>query len=135
MQLSRGDDSSTAVLVDTDLHRIDYTLWSTKGTYIAIVGSQKTNTKDGGKSGFVNLIKFYTNTGVYVRSLKIPGERIYEVSWEAGDLRLALAVDSFIYFANIRHRYLYTYFNNTLAYVFPNVYKRDCNLVFWNTKR
>ncbi|RYG64319.1 hypothetical protein EON64_14250, partial [archaeon] len=134
LQLSRGDDASTAILLDTELHKVDFVKWSTKGTYLAVVGSTKISGRSEKNPAFSNnLIKFYTHTGQYVRSLKIPGESIKEISWEAGDLRLSLAVDSFIYFANIRHRYMYTYFHNTLVYSFPNIFKRDVNLVFWNT--
>lgn len=134
MQLSRGEDSSSAILIDTDLTKIDYAMWSTKGSYLAVVGSVKSAGRSDKNPTYANnLIKFYTHTGQYVRCLKIPGESIKEISWEAGDLRLSLAVDSFIYFANIRHKYVYTFFNNTLVYTYPNVFKRDLNLVFWNT--
>ena len=35
----------------------------------------------------------------------MPGKQMYSCSWEGGSLRVALAVDSFIYFANIRPDY------------------------------
>lgn len=40
-----------------------------------------------------------------MRTLKVPGKQIASCSWEGGSLRIALAVDSFIYFANIRPDY------------------------------
>jgi len=41
----------------------------------------------------------------HLRTLKVPGKNIASCSWEGGSLRIALAVDSFIYFANIRPDY------------------------------
>ena len=53
-----------------------------------------------------------------MRTLKVPGGGITALSWEAGGLRIALAVDTFIYFANIRPDYKWGYFSNTLCYAF-----------------
>ena len=41
----------------------------------------------------------------HLRTLKVPGKSITSCAWEGGSLRIALAVDSFIYFANIRPDY------------------------------
>ncbi len=46
--------------------------------------------------------QFYTPYGEHLRTLKVPGKQITACAWEGGSLRIALAVDSFIYFANIR---------------------------------
>ena len=46
--------------------------------------------------GATNVVKFFDGYGRFIRSIRIPGENIAAVSWEGGDLRLALAVDSFI---------------------------------------
>ena len=50
-------------------------------------------------------VQFYTPLGQHLRSLRVPGSSISGLSWEGGGLRIALAVDSFIYFANIRPDY------------------------------
>ena len=47
-------------------------------------------------------LQFYTPYGEHLRTLKVPGKQITACAWEGGSLRIALAVDSFIYFANIR---------------------------------
>lgn len=138
IQISRGDDDSTGELIETDLMNVEYVRWSTKGQTLAVVGTQKPSdrsisTKDSNKGGNgANVVKFFDNYGRFIRSIKIPGEHIREVSWEGGDLRLALAVDSFIYFANIRHRYTWTYFLNTVVYAFPRPEKREHTVVFWD---
>lgn len=41
----------------------------------------------------------------HLRTLKVPGKQISALSWEGGGLKIALAVDSYIYFANIRPDY------------------------------
>ncbi|XP_058123724.1 WD repeat-containing protein 35-like [Anopheles ziemanni] len=52
----------------------------------------------------------------HIRTLKIPGKEITSLSWEGKSLRIALSVDSFIYFANIRPDYSWCYFNRTVCY-------------------
>ena len=56
------------------------------------------------------------------------------ISLPAGSLRVALAVDSFIYFANIRPDYKWGYYADTLVYTYlkPGVF--DTCIVFWDTK-
>ena len=41
----------------------------------------------------------------HLRTLKVPGKQMTAVAWEGGGLRIGLAVDSYIYFANIRPDY------------------------------
>ncbi|PKU37548.1 wd repeat-containing protein hypothetical protein [Limosa lapponica baueri] len=43
----------------------------------------------------------------HLRTLKVPGKQISALSWEGSGLKIALAVDSYIYFANIRPDYKY----------------------------
>lgn len=52
----------------------------------------------------------------HLRTLKIPGREITGLSWEGRSLRIAMAVDSFIYFANIRPDYLWCYFSRTVVF-------------------
>jgi WD repeat-containing protein 35 len=73
--------------------------------------------------------------------LKIPGREITSLSWEGkSNCRISLAVESFIYFANIRLDYTWAYFNNTIAYVEianQNHQSIDINqsvVVFWDIK-
>ena len=70
---------------------------------------------------FLSFFKVYKTSGEkltftffffqHMRTLKVPGKEMFSCSWEGGSLRIALAVDSFIYFANIRLDYkVSTYF-------------------------
>lgn len=49
-------------------------------------------------------------------------------------IRIALAVDSFIYFANIRPDYQWGYFSKTLVYAFTKPDRPEHCVVFWDTK-
>jgi len=47
------------------------------------------------------------------------------LAWEGGSLRIALAVESFIYFANIRPDYKWAFFSNTLVYAYTKPERDD----------
>jgi hypothetical protein len=51
---------------------------------------------------FVIIISIFPQ---HLGTLKVPGKQMCSLSWEGGGLKIALAVDSFIYFANIRPDY------------------------------
>ena len=61
----------------------------------------------------------------HLRTLKVPGKQMHSCSWEGGSLRVALAVDSFIYFANIRPDYKVTCCR---VFAFLHIF---LNLMFW----
>ena len=130
IQLSRADDDSSSEIFDTGLSSISYCRWATKGNILAVVGtlpagvtasgqSSKSERNSSSAAGATNIVKFFDGHGRFIRSIRIPGDNIAAVSWEGGDLRLALAVDSFIYFANIRHTYMWAYFLNTVVFSYP----------------
>ena len=53
------------------------------------------------------VVEFFSHDGTHLRSLKLPGSSLSSVSWEGTGLRLAAAVDAFVYFATVRpdHRW------------------------------
>ena len=61
-------------------------------------------------------MQFYSPFGQLLRTLRVPGTSLRSLSWEGSGLRLSLAVDSHIFFANVRPAYMWTYFSTTLAY-------------------
>ena len=87
-----------------------------------------------GEARDVGMVQFYDPHGAHLRSLKVPGGGITALSWEYGGLRIALAVDTFIYFANIRPDYKWGYFSNTLVYAFSTPERTEHCVVFWDTK-
>ena len=49
-------------------------------------------------------------------------------------MRLALAVDHFIFFANVRLDYKWGYFAGTVVYAFNKPERTENCVVFWDTK-
>jgi hypothetical protein len=80
-----------------------------------------------------NMVQFYSNNGVHLRTLRVPGTGINALSWEGGGLRIALAVDSYIYFANIRPDYKWGYFAGTLVYAFNKLDRAEQCVMFWDS--
>ena len=56
------------------------------------------------------------------------------MSWEGSGLRIALAVEAYIYFANIRPDYNWATFGNTLVYSYNKADRLDVCVTFWNMK-
>ena len=98
LQLMRHESDDAPVLIDTGLVASNLA-WNTDGTVLALAG----NFGGGGGAGRdISMVQFYSPLGQLLRTLKVPGSGIHALSWEGGSLRVALAVDSYIYFANIR---------------------------------
>lgn len=70
----------------------------------------------------------------HLRTLKIPGREVTSCVWEGGSLRVALAVDSYIYFANIRPDYRWSYLEHTVVYCYNRPDNPGTTVVFWDTK-
>lgn len=84
----------------------------------------------------INKLKVTVNCDVvfqHMRTLKVPGSGLSAISWEGGGLRIALAVDSYIYFANIRPDYKWGYCASTVVYSFTKPERVENCVVFWDT--
>lgn len=55
------------------------------------------------------------------------------MAWEGRSLRIAMAVDSFIYFANIRSDYIWSYFGKTVAFLHSDNIRDGSMITFWDT--
>jgi WD repeat-containing protein 35 len=73
--------------------------WNHDGSVLAIGGIQVIDDKEA------NIIQFFDPWGQHLKSLKIPGNRLKACSWESNSLRIVIAIDSLIYFANLRPTY------------------------------
>ena len=73
-----------------------------------------------------NVVQFYNPWGEHLRTLKVPGKSITACAWEGGSLRIALSVDSFIYFANIRPDYKWAYFAGSVVVYTYTRYGHQC---------
>ncbi|KAI0210975.1 WD repeat-containing protein 35 [Lamellibrachia satsuma] len=126
-QVMRRETDENAILIDTGMEIVG-AQWNHTGAVLAVAGTQKAGDKE------VNIVHFYSPFGEHLRTLKVPGKQIYACSWERGSLRISLAIDSFIYFANIRLDYMWGYFSNTVVYAFTKPDRLEHCVIFWNTK-
>ncbi|KAJ3204127.1 WD repeat-containing protein 35, partial [Entophlyctis luteolus] len=133
IQIMRDDKDQSPLVLDTNMRFLNIK-WNSYGSILAVSGVQFARSSQGEEKE-VSVVQFYDPFGQYMRSLKVPGKKITSLSWENGGLRLALAVDSFIYFANIRPDYKWCYFaSDVLAYGFQKYEQPETTVVYWNTK-
>lgn len=66
--------------------------------FLAACGIYNSGEEDQG----ISLVQFYSSYGHHLRSLRAPGLGVSCLAWEGSGLRIALAVESFVYFASIR---------------------------------
>eukprot|EP01138_Halocafeteria_seosinensis_P016315 gb/GECG01016645.1/.p1 GENE.gb/GECG01016645.1/~~gb/GECG01016645.1/.p1 ORF type:complete len:1236 (+),score=172.06 gb/GECG01016645.1/:1-3708(+) len=130
VQLMRSETDNKPVLLDTGMH-IVCARWNTSGSVLGIAGIQLA--KDTGASKDVTQVQFYDPYGEFLRTLKVPGKKIQSLSWEGGGLRIAMAVDSYVYFASVRPDYKWGYFGNTLVYGYSKLDRGEHCIVFWDT--
>ncbi|XP_058241994.1 WD repeat-containing protein 35 isoform X1 [Hemibagrus wyckioides] len=128
-QIMRYENDDHPVIIDT-LMNVASIQWNHSGNVLAIAGSFR---NPGGDKD-VNVLNFYTPFGEHLRTLKVPGKQVTAVSWEGGGLRIGLAVDSYIYFANIRPDYKWGYCLNTVVYAYTRPDRMEYSVVFWDTK-
>lgn len=125
----KNDQDENLIVVDTHLRPIDCQ-WNHDGTVMAIAG----RSADASPGPNQNTIQFYTPLGKLIRTMKLPGNNIAGLAWEGFSLRLAFAIDSFIYLAQVKHDYMWTCFSNTLVYHFHKRNKPESYVMFWDTK-
>ncbi|XP_033032639.1 WD repeat-containing protein 35 [Trachypithecus francoisi] len=128
-QIMRHENDQNPVLIDTGMYVVGIQ-WNHMGSVLAVAGFQKAAMQDKD----VNIVQFYTPFGEHLGTLKVPGKEISALSWEGGGLKIALAVDSFIYFANIRPNYKWGYCSNTVVYAYTRPDRPEHCVVFWDTK-
>jgi len=132
VQIMRDDVDDAPILIDTGMQASKIS-WNTFGSVLAISGTKYEAVQGGGQRE-VQMVQFYNPFGKHLRTLKVPGSGISSLSWEGGSLRLALAVDSFIYFANIRPDYEWGFFaGSSLVYAFNKPERAENCVCFWDT--
>jgi len=132
IQMMRHEHDEKRVLIDTGMRTKDIR-WNCNGGVLAVTGSSA-GTSEKGEPRDNHLVQFYTPFGQHMRTLKVPGTGINSISWEGTGLRIALAVDSFIYFANVRPDYKWGFFSDTVVYAFNKPDRAEHCTIFWNSK-
>mmetsp|Transcript_13455 Transcript_13455/g.34500 ORF Transcript_13455/g.34500 Transcript_13455/m.34500 type:complete len:812 (+) Transcript_13455:111-2546(+) len=127
LQIMDSVSDPDPVLIDTEM-QVAECRWNERGSVLAIAGSEHT------ESGVANVLQFYSPHGDNLRTLKVPGKELRSLTWEGAGLRLALAVDHFIYFANVRPDYNWGFFSDTIVYSFTTKSRAEHCVVFWDTK-
>jgi WD repeat-containing protein 35 len=127
LQLFRDAEDGTPKVIETSLN-LTLLKWNSNGTVLAVAGASK--------SGGGSEVHFYSphGRGTLINVLRVPGSAIEAASWEGGGLRLALAVDGFVYFAAVRPQYWWAYFSGTLAYAYARPDRSEALCVFLNAK-
>ena len=133
VQLMRDEADASPVLIDTGLV-LAQARWNCNGTVLALAGSPAATAGGATTAGPTAEVQFYASTGRYITTLRVPGGAISAISWEGGGLRLALAVESYVYFANVRPSYRWAAFGDTVAYAFSKPDRPEQCVVFWDTK-
>lgn len=132
LQLMRHEYDDSPVIVDTSMKAV-CCKWNHNGSIIAVVGSMVLPNENKES----NVIQFFSPFGEHIRTLKVPGENISCCVWENNSLRVALAIDSHIYFANIRPDYKWASINNgrVIVYTYNSPNKQGTSICFWDTKK
>ena len=96
LQLMRKLGDTKPLLIDTGMF-IKCCKWNPNGNVLGVCGSLAEGNEQKG------IIQFYSNRGQHLRSLKVPSQSgmVNSIAWEGFGLRIVLAVDSNILFANI----------------------------------
>lgn len=128
-QIMRYENDENPVCIDTLMNVVSIQ-WNHCGSVLAVAGSLRAANQDKE----FNVVQFYTPFGEHLRTLKVPGKQMTGVGWEGGGLRIGLAVDSYIYFANIRPDYKWGYCCSTVVYAYTKPERQEYCVVFWDTK-
>ena len=126
-QFMRSETDQRPIIIDTGM-TVSSVAWSDNGSVLAVSGAFKGNSQGSSASG----VNFYSPYGQHLRTMRVPGPGVNALAWEGEGLRLVLAVDSFMYFANVRPDYRWGYFGNTLVYSFLSSERPEHGVMFWN---
>jgi WD repeat-containing protein 35 len=129
MQFMRKETDDKPILVDAGM-QVTQAKWNPNGNVLAVCGNLFDNPDAKG------VVQFYNPYGTHIRTLKVPSSTVsgvQGVTWEGFGLRIALAVDANILFANIQPEYMWAYFNNTLVFSFRKPERNDMCVMFWDT--
>ena len=119
-------------IIDSNMHNIKIK-WNHNGSVLAISGTQFTATPQGEEKELAT-VQLYDPFGTHLRSLKIPNKAITSMAWSSDGLRMAFACDSFVYFANIKMDYTWSYFGDVAVYSYIDPDTNDSIITFWNSK-
>lgn len=139
LQLMKHEADDFPVLLNTEL-KISSVEWSYAGDMFAVTGEPVqpigipdttclTRTFAPLGNGRVeegaskNYLKLYNGQGELLQMVKVPGNEIFDCSWDRTGFKLALAVDSYIFFANLKPHFHLTsgFLTNSIVFALPSL--------------
>ena len=111
--------------------------WNHNGTVLAVFGNRVTS--GGSDQKPYPIVSFYNNQGVFIRSLRLaaaqgPASSAANsgISWDFSGSRLVIAVDSYLYFANIYQEYKWCYALDSIVFAYEKQGEDKSVVCFWN---
>ncbi|OQR74556.1 WD repeat domain 35 [Tropilaelaps mercedesae] len=129
IQLLKKEVDPLPILIDCDM-MISGLEWAPSGSMIAVIGRLLQAREPDRK----NVIKLFSNQGQYLHTLVVPGKHITGCTWEGTGLRLAVSVDSYIYFVNVRPDYMWCYFADCVLFSYSKPDRAEQCFTIWDTK-
>ncbi|XP_050432012.1 WD repeat-containing protein 35 [Adelges cooleyi] len=130
VQIMKNQYDTNPVVFECDMSIVSVK-WNHNGTVLAVVGSLMVD----GEVKESNVLQLRSPFGEHLRTLKVPGYMVAACCWESTSLRITLAIDSFVYFANVRYDYPWCYFADTIVYAYQNYEESITDVTFWNIKK
>ena len=128
----KNECDETPIIFDTEI-KVTCITWNYYGSILAVSGIAEN------ESANKNRVKFYNQQGDLIQVLKVQGKCITSCSWEKDGLRIAMSVDSYIFFAIIKPDYKWGYFESTIVFTTNNNSPAEESfggvtnkVVFWN---
>ncbi|CAJ0945040.1 unnamed protein product, partial [Mesorhabditis belari] len=129
IQLMRNESDTNSILVRLPQMSISCAAWAPNGGFLSVTGQQMDLPQNDR-----NVVIFLTAYGQKLRLLKVQGISLTSCAWDPTGLRVALSVDSNIYFANIRPDYIWGYCSQTVVYAHETD-RGEFRVVFFDTQQ
>uniref|UniRef100_A0A0K0FYV2 ANAPC4_WD40 domain-containing protein n=1 Tax=Strongyloides venezuelensis TaxID=75913 RepID=A0A0K0FYV2_STRVS len=129
VQLMKNEEENLPIIVNIPNFVISCCKWSPDGKFFGIAGYQS-DLIDNEK----NILHIISCYGIKLRLLKVPGTNFSSFAFNGNGMKIVLAVDTILYFANIRPKYKWTYCGQTLVYYYENEIIGEDTIVFYETK-
>ncbi|OTF81489.1 hypothetical protein BLA29_000177 [Euroglyphus maynei] len=130
IQLMRNESDDDARMIDCEM-RITSIEWNCTGDLFVVTGN----------GGSRNFLKIFNRQGELLTVTKVPGNEIHDCSWEKNSRKLVLAVDSFMYFANLKCQTSWCFLSNAISFVRDvfdddddEIFEKKKYLTFWELK-
>ncbi|RNF26815.1 WD repeat domain 35 [Trypanosoma conorhini] len=142
MQLMHDVSDNRPYIIDNGIP-VSSIAWNPQGTIFVVCGVTSTAAMLGEAAATSSpsahtpsmvVAQFFNTDGIHLRTLRVSGQHCGGVTWEGDGLRVCVAIDAALYFANVRPAYNYTYFAKTVVFAFHRPDRVEQGVMFWNTR-